>query len=80
MPYDSLLIEVGEDFVATTTLNRLKQPNTFNSAMANELHAAPLEPDADPRVRVVVIKGEGKARPSAPASTSRRCRANRPWR
>lgn len=61
MPYDSLLIDIGEDFVATLTLNRPDQLNTFNSAMAGELHAALLELDADTKVRVVILKGEGKA-------------------
>lgn len=39
MPYESLLPEVGEDFVATITLNRSEQLNTFNLAMAQKLHA-----------------------------------------
>ncbi len=61
MTYDTLKVNVGEDFVAELTLNRPGQLNTFTTPMAEELNAALGELDADDRVRVVLIKGAGKA-------------------
>ena len=61
MSYTHLIIEVGEGFVGVITLNRPEQLNTFNSLLAEELTAALLAMDADPLVRVVLIKGAGKA-------------------
>jgi enoyl-CoA hydratase/carnithine racemase len=60
MTYEHLLIEISEKFVGTITLNRPKQLNTFNSDMAKELYKALMDLDADPTVRVLVIKGAGK--------------------
>ena len=56
-----LIIEVGEGFVGVITLNRPDQLNTFNSLLAEELTTALLSMDADPLVRVVIVKGAGKA-------------------
>jgi len=61
MTYDTLKVNVGEDFVAELTLNRPGQLNTFTTPMAEALNAALGELDADDRVRVVLIKGAGKA-------------------
>jgi len=61
MAYTHLLVEVGERFVGTVTLNRPDELNTFNSLLAEELTTALLAMDGDPRVRVVVVKGAGKA-------------------
>jgi enoyl-CoA hydratase/carnithine racemase len=61
MTYQALLIERTETFVATITLNRPEALNTFNSVMAGELAAALAELEADPGVRVMVVKGAGKA-------------------
>jgi len=60
MPYENLIIETGEDFVASLTLNRPQQFNTFTTPLASELNQALLELDADPRVRVILLKGAGK--------------------
>ena len=60
MKHEHILVEISEKFVATITLNRPKNLNTFNSGMANELYETLLELDAAPAVRVIVIKGEGK--------------------
>ncbi len=60
MTYEHILLEISENFVATITLNRPKNLNTFNSEMAKELYEALLNLDTDPMVRVMVIKGEGK--------------------
>jgi enoyl-CoA hydratase/carnithine racemase len=61
MTYDKLRLDIGEDFVAELTLNRPDQLNTFTTQLAVELDAALVELDADERVRVVLIKGSGKA-------------------
>lgn len=61
MIYPNLIVDVGDDFVGSITLNRPQQLNTFTTALATELHRALLEMDQDPSVRVVLLKGEGKA-------------------
>jgi enoyl-CoA hydratase/carnithine racemase len=60
MPYEHILVEISEKFVATITLNRPKHLNTFNSDMAKEFYEALLNLDADTKVRVMVVKGAGK--------------------
>jgi enoyl-CoA hydratase/carnithine racemase len=60
MTYEHILVKISEKFVGTITLNRPKHMNTFSSEMAKELYEALLNLDADPTVRVLVIKGEGK--------------------
>ena len=61
MSYASVLTEVTDDFVGTITLNRAKALNTFTTQMATDLYQALNEFDADSRVRVIIIKGSGKA-------------------
>ena len=61
MSYTHLLAGVNDRFVGTITLNRPDQLNTFNSLLAEELVAAFTAMDADPKVRVVLLKGAGKA-------------------
>ncbi len=61
MTYDTLKLDIGEDFVAEVALNRPEQLNTFNTPLAEELDAALTALDADDRARVVLLKGEGKA-------------------
>lgn len=61
MAYTHLVIEVGDRFVGAITLNRPEQLNTFNSLLAEELHQALAAMEAEPRVRVVLLKGAGKA-------------------
>ena len=60
MDYEHIIVEISEKFVATITLNRPKNLNTFNSEMAKELYEALVELDSNPKTRVMVIKGEGK--------------------
>lgn len=60
MPYEMLLVDVT-DFVGTITLNRPDQMNTFTSGLAREFNTALQEMEDDPDVRVVVVKGAGKA-------------------
>ena len=61
MAYDTVIVEIGEDYVAELTLNRPEQLNAFNTPLAVDLNAALEELDADPRVRVILLKGAGKA-------------------
>lgn len=61
MPYKHLLLETGSDHVGTIILNRPEQMNTFTSALASELEKALMAMEADPKVRVVILKAEGKA-------------------
>jgi len=60
MKYETLLLEQREK-IGFITLNRPKQLNTFNTVLAGELNHALDASEADPDVRVVVIRGEGKA-------------------
>jgi enoyl-CoA hydratase/carnithine racemase len=61
MAYTHLFTEVSERFVGIITLNRPDQLNTFNSLLAEELVDALVAMDADPMVRVILLKGAGKA-------------------
>jgi len=61
MNYDDLIVEIDDKFIGSICLNRPEQLNTFTSKMAAELHDALRLLDADPRVRVIIIKGTGKA-------------------
>ncbi len=61
MNYESIVVEIGEDFVGKITLNRPGQLNTFTTSLATELTHALLDLDAKKTVRVILIKGEGKA-------------------
>ena len=61
MGYDYLIVNINDCFVGTITLNRPDQLNTFNSGLAEELYQAlrTLEDASD--VRVVRIRGNGRA-------------------
>jgi enoyl-CoA hydratase/carnithine racemase len=61
MKYEKVIVETGEKYVAEVTLNRPENLNTFDSTMAGELYDALLELDAQKNVRVVLLKGAGKA-------------------
>jgi enoyl-CoA hydratase/carnithine racemase len=61
MVYTHLITEVNDRFVGTITLNRPDQLNTFNSILAGELAEAFIAMDDDPGVRVILLKGAGKA-------------------
>lgn len=60
MRYESIIVEVGDDFVGSITLNRPQQFNTFNTPFATELDHALQALDADRQVRVVLLKAAGK--------------------
>lgn len=61
MEYESLIVEIGEDYVGEITLNRPEQLNTFNTPLAIELVHALHQLDTEARVRVIILKGAGKA-------------------
>jgi len=61
MSYEHLIVEIGNDFVAEITLNRPEQLNTFNTPLAGELVQALNELDSQTSVRVIILKGAGKA-------------------
>jgi len=61
MGYENIAVSVGDDHVAEIALNRPNQLNTFTLGLAKELDQALREAEADDRVRVVLIRGEGKA-------------------
>ncbi len=61
MGYESISAKIGEDYVGEITLNRPKQWNAFNTAMAGELDRVLWEFDSNRGVRVILLKGEGKA-------------------
>ena len=61
MEFKQVLLEKKDNHVATITLNRPEQLNTFSTRMAIELNQALLDFDADPEVRVILLKGAGKA-------------------
>jgi enoyl-CoA hydratase/carnithine racemase len=61
MDYDYLKVEQLDGFIAEITLNRPEQLNTFNTGLATELNQALASMDQENQVRVIIIKGAGKA-------------------
>ena len=61
MSYEHIITTINDRFVGTITLNRPDQLNTFNSTFAVELNIALQEMDDNQDVRVILIKGAGKA-------------------
>jgi enoyl-CoA hydratase/carnithine racemase len=61
MDYDYLKVEQLDGFIAEITLNRPDQLNTFNTGLATELNQALTSLDQENQVRVIIIKGAGKA-------------------
>jgi enoyl-CoA hydratase/carnithine racemase len=60
MSYENIIVE-RENHVGIIILNRPEQLNTFSSELATELNQALIQLDNDKKIRVVVIKGAGKA-------------------
>jgi enoyl-CoA hydratase/carnithine racemase len=56
-----ILTAAHDDFVTELTLNRSDQLNAFNTPLAEDLDRALRELDQDPRTRVILLKGAGKA-------------------
>ncbi|MCF6247428.1 MAG: enoyl-CoA hydratase-related protein [Desulfobacula sp.] len=61
MEKNDIIMEKDKSHVATLTLNRPSEMNTFSSRMALELKNAFIDLDNDPDVRVILLKGAGKA-------------------
>jgi enoyl-CoA hydratase/carnithine racemase len=61
MAYTHLITDVNDRFVGEITLNRPDHLNTFNSLLAAELTEAFKAMDHNPSVRVILLKGAGKA-------------------
>ncbi len=59
--YETILTEVKENHVGTITLNRPEKLNTFTPQLALELSRALKELDQMKEVRVILLKGAGKA-------------------
>ncbi|NLZ17573.1 MAG: enoyl-CoA hydratase/isomerase family protein [Desulfobulbaceae bacterium] len=60
MTYETITVQVGDDYICTIALNRPEQLNTFTLALARELDQALWEAEVSNKVRVVVVKGNGK--------------------
>ncbi len=60
MSYSTVIVEYA-NHVGIITLNRPEQFNTFSSEMAIELNQALIQLDNETKVRVVLVKGAGKA-------------------
>jgi enoyl-CoA hydratase/carnithine racemase len=60
MAYNTVLVDETAK-VGVITLNRPEDMNTFSTEMAKELNQALIQLDNDSNIRVVVIKGAGKA-------------------
>ena len=61
MAYETIIAETLDGHVASVTLNRIEAMNTFSSQMAEELYDALKGFEAAPDVRVILIKGAGRA-------------------
>jgi len=61
MAYETIIAETLDGYVASVTLNRTEAMNTFSSQMAEELYDALKEFEAATDVRVILIKGAGRA-------------------
>ena len=61
MKEQDLTVTTGDDFVGEITLNRPEHLNTFNPSMALALDKALQDLDKENSVRVIVLKGAGKA-------------------
>ena len=61
MKYEDINVEKNDAYVGTIELNRPDALNTFSSRMSQELHEALLAMDVDPDVRVIILKGAGRA-------------------
>jgi enoyl-CoA hydratase/carnithine racemase len=61
MSYESVIIAKDKELIGAITLNRPEKLNTFTTQMATELYQALRKFDDDPEVRVILLKGSGKA-------------------
>ncbi len=61
MAYETIIAQTLEGHVASITLNRAEEMNTFSSQMAEELYDALNAFEAACDVRVIIVKGAGRA-------------------
>ncbi len=61
MQYENILVQMHEDHICDIILNRPDSMNTFNTPMSKELDHALRSLDNEDNVRVIVLKGAGKA-------------------
>ena len=61
MEYKNLIVKKRDDFLGIITLNRPKNLNTFTIELAKELKKALESMDADPKIRVIILQGAGRA-------------------
>jgi enoyl-CoA hydratase/carnithine racemase len=61
MAYETIIAQTLDGHVGRVTLNRAEAMNTFSSQMAEELYDALKEFESDSDVRVILIKGAGRA-------------------
>ena len=58
---ETVVVDTLENHIGEITLNRPESLNTFNLDLASNLSKALLRLDGDPSVRVILVKGAGKA-------------------
>ncbi len=61
MKNESILVQTSGNHVATIALNRPQFLNTFTESMAEKLYRALVSLDKDPNIRVIIVRGNGKA-------------------
>ncbi len=61
MDYEAIKLEIGDDAIATLTLNRPEALNAWNGPMSYEFEHAIKALDLDDGVRAVVVTGAGRA-------------------
>ncbi|PIE59648.1 MAG: enoyl-CoA hydratase [Desulfobulbus propionicus] len=61
MSYESIERTTHEEHIGIITLNRPEQLNTFTTTLAVELYDALTTLDRNPKIRVIMLRGAGKA-------------------
>ena len=61
MEYENLIYEKGGDRILRLTLNRPEKLNALNTPLMNEIKAALEQAERDEDIRVIIIKGAGRA-------------------
>jgi enoyl-CoA hydratase/carnithine racemase len=61
MQYEAVIVKSDDSHVGVITLNRPESLNTFNSVLAKDLMNALNEMEEDKNIRVILLKGAGKA-------------------
>jgi len=60
MDYETVIVE-QKGHIGLITLNRPQHLNTFTARLAHDLNSALRELDSDPQIRVIIVKGAGRA-------------------